>query len=229
MRSLHSDDQADRGHPSGDLKEKLKPEFVSPLVLYLCSDQCPESGAIYNAGMGCYSRAAVVTGSGTIIGDGTEIPSAEQIAEKFSQIASLDNAVEFMDSMAALSAIFTADSSPAADAPKEETPAEMTVKSVFERMPDAFQADKAQGIDVVFQYRITGPGGGEWFVVIKDQACEITKGKHEKPTTTIIMSDDDFRALIRKELNAMQAFTSGKLKIEGDLMKSQLAEKLFKF
>jgi len=30
-------------------------------------------------------------------------------------------------------------------------------------------------------------------------------------------------------LNAMSAFTSGKLKIEGDLMKSQLIEKLFKF
>jgi len=31
------------------------------------------------------------------------------------------------------------------------------------------------------------------------------------------------------KLKAMQAFTSGKLKIEGDIMKSQLIEKLFKF
>jgi len=31
------------------------------------------------------------------------------------------------------------------------------------------------------------------------------------------------------KLNAMSAYTSGKLKIEGDLMKSQLIEKLFKF
>ena len=31
------------------------------------------------------------------------------------------------------------------------------------------------------------------------------------------------------KLQAMQAFTGGKLKIEGDLMKSQLIEKLFKF
>ena len=31
------------------------------------------------------------------------------------------------------------------------------------------------------------------------------------------------------ELNAMAAYTSGKIKIEGDLMKSQLIEKLFKF
>ncbi len=43
------------------------------------------------------------------------------------------------------------------------------------------------------------------------------------------MSDEDFLSLIEGKLNAMQAYTSGKLKIEGDLMKSQLIEKLFKF
>jgi putative sterol carrier protein len=57
----------------------------------------------------------------------------------------------------------------------------------------------------------------------------VGQGTHQKPTTTIIMADDDFLALISRKLNAMQAFTSGKLKIEGDLMKSQLIEKLFKF
>jgi putative sterol carrier protein len=30
------------------------------------------------------------------------------------------------------------------------------------------------------------------------------------------------------KLSAMKAYTSGKIKIEGDLMKSQLIEKLFK-
>ena len=43
------------------------------------------------------------------------------------------------------------------------------------------------------------------------------------------MAGEDFLNLITKKLNAMQAYTSGKLKIQGDLMKSQLIEKLFKF
>ncbi len=30
------------------------------------------------------------------------------------------------------------------------------------------------------------------------------------------------------KMSAMQAYTSGKIKIEGDLMKSQLIEKIFK-
>ncbi len=56
-------------------------------------------------------------------------------------------------------------------APKqgEQAPAQsMTVKSVFERITEAFQADKAAGVDVVFQYRISGPGGGDWNVTVKD-------------------------------------------------------------
>jgi len=43
------------------------------------------------------------------------------------------------------------------------------------------------------------------------------------------MADADFLAMMEGALPAMQAYTSGKLKIEGDIMKSQLLEKLFSF
>jgi len=64
---------------------------------------------------------------------------------------------------------------------------------------------------------------------VKEGVCEVDEGIHESPTTTILMSDADFVNLIKGTVNAMQAYTSGKLKIEGDLMKSQLIEKIFKF
>ena len=104
-----------------------------------------------------------------------------------------------------------------------------TVQSVFERMPKAFQAEKAAGLEVVFQFRISGLQGGDWQAVIKDSVCTVSPGLHAKPTTTIKMAEADFLDLISGQLPAMQAFTTGKLKIEGDLMKSQLIEKLFKF
>ena len=100
---------------------------------------------------------------------------------------------------------------------------------VFENIPGAFQPDKAAGVDVVFQFDISGAGGGSWFITVKDESCEVTEGSQDSPTTTIKMGDDDFVKMMSGELNAMSAFTSGKLKVEGDLMKSQLIEKLFKF
>ena len=211
-----------------DILDKLKPEFVVPLVTYLSSDRCSENGMILNAGMACYNRVAIVTGPAAVVGDGKTPPTPEQIHQSWDAISDITEAGESLNATAALGDMLNA-FEPKKAKPGKKAPAKITVASIFERMPEAFQADKAASVDVVFQYRITGPGGGEWFVVIKEQTCEISQGKHDKPTTTIIMSDDDFLALIRKELNAMQAFTSGKLKIEGDLMKSQLVEKLFKF
>jgi putative sterol carrier protein len=84
-------------------------------------------------------------------------------------------------------------------------------------------------VEVVFQFDISGGDGGSWYVTVKDRTCEVAEGSTGSPTTTIKMADDDFVKLITGELNAMSAFTSGKLKVEGDLMKSQLIEKIFKF
>jgi putative sterol carrier protein len=105
----------------------------------------------------------------------------------------------------------------------------LTVKKIFERIPEAFRPEKASGLDVVFQFAIGGGGGGTWHVKVKDQKCEVKEGAHEKPTTTIKMGDEDFVKMIEGKLNAMSAYASGKLKVEGDLLKSQLIEKLFKF
>jgi len=116
---------------------------------------------------------------------------------------------------------------------KKEVPSEdaggLTVAGVFENIPGAFQSDKAAGVDVVFQFDISGPGGGFWYITVKGGGCEVIEGSHRTPTTTIKMGDDDFVKLKSGQLNAMSAFTSGKLKVEGDLMKSQLIEKLLKF
>jgi putative sterol carrier protein len=213
-----------------DLFEKLKPEFVAPLVLYLCSDKCPVNGAVYNAGAGFFNRAAIFSGPGILIGDGQTPPSPEAVAEKWAEILSLQGAKEYGNATIALGAMMdSATAKPQAEEqPGAEAPA-LTVQGVFEKMPQAFQTDKAAGVNVVFQYRISGPKGGDWSSVIKDQTCQITAGLHPSPTTTIKMADDDFLALMGGTLKAMQAYTSGKLKIEGDLMKSQLIEKLFKF
>ena len=100
---------------------------------------------------------------------------------------------------------------------------------MFDAMPAAFVAEAAGGVDVVFQYVISGKGGGDWHSVIKEATCAVETGVHEKPNCTLKMESGDFLNMMNGTLPAMQAYTSGKLKIEGDIMKSQLIEKLFKF
>ena len=144
-------------------------------------------------------------------------------------IKSLTGAEEFPNATAAFGPLLDAFSPKKAEAGPSQESKGLTVAGIFEGIPSAFQADKAAGVDVVFQFDISGDKGGTWHVLIKEGTCEVAEGSHASPTTTIKMADDDFVNLITGKLNAMNAFTTGKLRIEGDLMKSQLIEKLFKF
>ena len=74
-----------------ELFAKMKPDFVAPAVLYLCSEDCTDSGMIINAAAGYYSRSAIVTGPGAILSDGVKIPSPEDIKDNWKKITSLDN------------------------------------------------------------------------------------------------------------------------------------------
>ena len=74
-----------------ELFAKMKPDFVAPAVLYLCSEDCTDSGMVINAAAGYYSRSAIVTGPGAILSDGVKIPSPEDIKDNWKKITSLDN------------------------------------------------------------------------------------------------------------------------------------------
>ena len=210
-----------------DMFEKARPEFVVPIVAYLCSDECAESGAIFNAGMGYFNRAAIFTGSGAQIGDVDNPPSVEQIEANWKDINTISGTKELADVNAAFMDLITP--APAETKENEDTPAadKPDVQAIFDNMAATFKADAAAGVAVVFQFTITGPGGGDWNCEIKDQACAINGGTHATPACTLKMSAVDFADMMTGKLPAMQAFTSGKLIIEGDVMKSQLIEKLF--
>jgi len=228
-----------------DLFEKSKPEFVVPLVMVLCSEACQESGGIFNCGMGYFNRAAVLTGPAVQLGDQSNSPTPELIHENWEKINSLDGAQEYKEANSAIFALIApTDQMPAEEAstalekggvaaifgnmPKTLTQEQGSVAAIFENMPKTFKADAAAGVDVVFQFKIAGAGGGDWHCVIKDSTCMVEAGVHAQPACTLKMADGDFLAMMEGALPAMQAYTSGKLKIEGDIMKSQLLEKLFK-
>ena len=211
-----------------DFLDKLKPELVTPMALYLVSEQCPVSGNIYNAGLGCFNRAAMVTGPGAVVGDGEDIPTPEKLASQWDEIASLKNAKEYGNVNEQIGDLLSAFEQPAG-ASTGPAAGFGSAAEVFEAMPTAFVADAAAGVDVVFQYTIAGEGGGDWHSVIKDDACQVEAGTHAKPNCTLKMEGGDFLDMMNGKLPAMQAYTSGKLRIEGDIMKSQLIEKLFKF
>jgi NAD(P)-dependent dehydrogenase (short-subunit alcohol dehydrogenase family)/acyl dehydratase/putative sterol carrier protein len=209
-----------------DLFAQAKPEFVAPLVLFLCSDRCPVSGNTYNAGMGFFNRAALVTGPGKVLAKDDRTLTPESVMANLKAISDLAGGKVYPDLNAQVGDALLAFQETPANAPAIESQGFSAVSEVFDAMPDAFVAGAAAGVNVVFQYVIAG--AGEWHCAIRDGACTVLAGVHDSPTCTLNMADADFLKMMNGRLPPMQAYTSGKLKIEGDIMKSQLIEKLFK-
>lgn len=74
------------------LLEVLEPDYVSPIVAYLCAEECQETSRIYIAGGGYYSRIAIVEGTGAVF---DHVPSVEEIADRWSEIGDSEGAREF--------------------------------------------------------------------------------------------------------------------------------------
>ncbi|MDX1385029.1 MAG: SDR family oxidoreductase [Thermoanaerobaculia bacterium] len=69
----------------GPIAEKLSPECVTPLALYLVSEQCPVTHEIYTGGGGRYARIFVGLNDGWTKGPGTPA-TLEEVAAHFDAI-----------------------------------------------------------------------------------------------------------------------------------------------
>jgi uncharacterized OB-fold protein/putative sterol carrier protein len=89
------------------------------------------------------------------------------------------------------------------------------VKDIFGTMEARINPDGVKGVTGKIGYRITGEGGGEWTAEVKNGTVRLLAGIHE-PDVIMSMSSADFVDLNLGKLDGITAFTSGKLKAEGD-------------
>lgn len=79
-----------------DLNDSLKPEWVSSLVAYLCSDHCQSTGDTFSVGGGYYARAQMKESPGIYFGS-DNIASPEQVAARFDEICDMKGSRHFSD------------------------------------------------------------------------------------------------------------------------------------
>lgn len=87
--------------------------------------------------------------------------------------------------------------------------------------------DAAKAIGATYQFIITGDGGGEWFINVKDEPKCIA-GNPGGAECTLKLSADDFQELMANpQANGMKLFFAGKLKVDGNNMLAMKLQKLF--
>jgi putative sterol carrier protein len=102
-----------------------------------------------------------------------------------------------------------------------------TAKQAFEIMPSRFNKEAAKGLDAIYQFDLSGDGGGKWQVEIANDQCEVKEGAHPSPNITISMTAQDYLDMLSGKLNGQVAFMSGKLRIAGDMGLALRMQSLF--
>ncbi len=103
----------------------------------------------------------------------------------------------------------------------------ITPREIFSQMAAFFDPSKADGVNATFQYNLSGPNGGSWYISIENMQCEVSEGQVENPSTTFNMSDDTFVAISTGDTSPMIAYSMGKLQLLGNPMKAASLMKMF--
>ncbi len=125
-----------------------------------------------------------------------------------------------------IATIITAIGLSAASAASKES-SSSTPQQVFDGMRQSFQAQKAKGVHARYQWELSGPNGGQWWIDVNDGTYKMGKGKIDNPSVTFVTSDKDWVALSNGTLGGKWAYFTGRLKIRGSQSVARKLDEIF--
>ena len=102
-----------------------------------------------------------------------------------------------------------------------------TPQQALDKRQDAFQGDKAKGVHASYQWELSGPNGGDWWLIVNDGTYTLGRGKIHNPSVTFVASDEDWVAMSNKTLKVSWAYLTGRLKIQGSHRLVKELDKIF--
>jgi len=120
------------------------------------------------------------------------------------------------------------------NAPREEAvkkekaePLPTTAREIILTLPARFQPDRAGDWETLFHFDLSGSGGGQFTVRIKDRTCQVESGLLGQAKCIVKASDNTYRDLELGKANPEVAFMMGKIKIS-NLAEMMQFTKMFK-
>ena len=92
---------------------------------------------------------------------------------------------------------------------------ETSAQSVLESLPFMVREERAQGVDLTFEIRLTGPGGGVWSVRVHDGRCDVEAGFAEGAVVRYTADAQDWCGLALGLRDGGALYREGRLSKEG--------------
>jgi len=220
-----------------ELVKALSPEYVAPLVGYLCHESTEATGELFELGAGWVSKLRWQRSKGVAF-DLSKPFGPEAIKDQFARISDFTNG-DFPASVQSSMAVImehlsnkpaaseetkAAASTPAPAAAGGAKPAHEGFASteVFNTLSGllAQQPDVVKKVKAVFLYRLKkGANVNSWTIDLKNGAGSIYPGEPTtgKPDVEFQVDDENFVKLVNNKANPQNLFMTGKLKIKGNM------------
>jgi len=232
-----------------DLVKALKPEYVAPLVVYLCHDSCEANGDLFELGAGWVSKLRWQRTKGATFPLSDQF-TPEAVKTKWSTVTDFKDGTYPSSANDAFAPIMdnikNTDTSASGASQKEKKQAAASSEAaspnsdfasypIFSALDSVVQADQSlvDKMKAVFVYNLTkGSRTATWTIDLKTGKGGVYEGKpktgkHEGDVQ-ITLADEDFVKLVDRSANPQQLFLQGKLKLKGNMALAMKFESVLK-
>jgi len=102
-----------------------------------------------------------------------------------------------------------------------------TPQEVFDGMRQSFRPDKARGVHAKYQWELSGPDGGEWWIDVENGKFKMGRGKIDGPNVTFITSGKNWVAMSNGKLSGTWAYMTGRMKVRGSQSVARKLDEIF--
>jgi putative sterol carrier protein len=102
-----------------------------------------------------------------------------------------------------------------------------TPADVFETMRRGFNVAASKGVHAHYQFNLSGPAGGAWWIIVNDGEFTMGMGSTENPDVVMTSTDRDWVMLATGSLSGIRAYFTGRLKVTGDQSLARKLEAIF--
>ncbi len=94
----------------------------------------------------------------------------------------------------------------------EARPTLRSVDEVMEKMRETFLPEQAKDLKAIFQFRINGPAGKDFFLDVNGTELTVQDGSHPEPSVTLSMSTEDLLLITATPSQAVSMALEGRLR-----------------